>query len=94
MVDIVTKGFGRNAGHYPVIYFEAHNGESITQRLKISVGWTTSYKKNQQVTVVYDPDEPKDCEIRSLRRHVLEPIHTILFGLFWMFIGYAAFNGA
>lgn len=85
-VSAVLKEKKRDSDDYlqtyytPVIAFETHNGEKIEQKLDISTS-LNEYQEGMDVKVIYDPDDPQDCNIESTNRMIFLPWVFIILGL-------------
>lgn len=83
---IVRKKKGRHGVYYPVINFQLGD-KVIVKELSIGSGFGLKYKRGNKITVVYDPDNPEDCEIKDQFRLITMPLIQFVFG--FMIISFA-----
>ncbi len=83
--DIVEGDTTRSLGRYPVIRFLTSQKEWITQEYNIGIS-PNLFKKGQKVSVLYNPDDPKEFIIKSASTTVV-PIVAIILALILLGIG-------
>lgn len=93
VVDIIkerskdSNGYYQNY-YYPVVSFKTALGESV--RKKLDFGSTSSfYARGQEVSIVYDPENPYNCNINSKFLLFGLPIILISIGLICMTLAMA-----
>ncbi len=71
--------------YYPVVRFLTERKEWITQEL--SIGRNPPIKEGSKVTVIYDPEDPTNVDIRSTFRQEILPRILLAIGVAGIIIG-------
>ncbi len=79
-------GWGSN-GNQPVVNFYGPNGTPITFTSRARVGWGVGPSRGEQVTVIYDPDDPSKAAIGSFMLLWFLPTAFLAAGLICVFLG-------
>jgi len=80
------KVFGANQGlYFPVVRFLTAKNEWITQEL--SIGQNPPMEEGKKITLVYDPENPSEVDIKSPFRQEFLPRILVAVGLSGIIIG-------
>lgn len=77
---ISNDGPVENYYYYPVISFQTPGGQPVSKELNFGSG-PSRYSKGQNVVVIYDPEDPSNCNIHSKLQLFGLPVIFIIFGL-------------
>ena len=86
VVDLVKRSGISNdnpmPNHYyhPIISFETSDGHPVQKELNFG-SHPSRYSKGQSVVVIYDPEDPSDCNVHSKFQIFGPPVICISFGL-------------
>jgi len=83
--DIVESDNINSHANYPIIRFLTSQKEWITEEYDISVT-PSLFKKGQRVSVIYNPDNPKEFFIKS-ESAVLMPVLAIILAIILLAAG-------
>ncbi len=79
-------GWG-SGGNQPVVNFYGPDGTPITFTSSAHVGWGFGPSRGEQVTVIYDPDDPTKAAIGSFMLLWFLPTAFLAVGLICVFLG-------
>lgn len=84
VVDVVLEShIQRGRLYYPIVKFTLENGEYLRARYSDGT-MPTAYKKGEEVTVYYQPDQPEDFIIEGQQRM---DVLVLLIGLILLGVG-------
>lgn len=84
--SVPTSGWG-SGGSQPVVNFYGPDGTPITFTSGARVKWGFGPSRGEQVTVIYDPDDPSKAAIGSFMLLWFLPTAFLAAGLICVFLG-------
>ena len=94
VVENVDRGGGSGGSSYhPVIEFQTEAGKTVTFEDSVGTSWIR-YQTGQRVSVLYEPDRPKEARIRSFLSLWLVCLICAVMGLMFASCGGLLSSGA